>query len=94
MKRKTKVVIGIAATIIAGVGVATPLINLTSPAGAVGKVSGWLNVHAVAKDLNDNNYFNVSLTTQGLAAISSQVASYNSGGENGSRQEGAQQAHC
>jgi quercetin dioxygenase-like cupin family protein len=83
MKRKTKVVIGVAATIIAGVVVATPLINLTSPVVAVGKVSSWLNVHAVAKDLNDNNYFNVSLTTQGLATISSQVASYNSGGENG-----------
>jgi hypothetical protein len=83
MKRKTKVVIGVAATIIAGIVVATPLINLTSPVVAVGSVSGGLNVHGVAKDLHDNNYFNVYLTTQGLATISSQVGSYNAGGENG-----------
>ena len=83
MKRKTKVVIGVAATIIAGLVVATPLINLTSPVVAAGNVSRWLNVHGVAKDLNDNNYFNVYLTTQGLATISSQVASYKPGGENG-----------
>jgi quercetin dioxygenase-like cupin family protein len=84
MKSKSKVVIGVAATIIAGVVVATPLINLTSPVVAVGNVSNdGLNVHGVAKDLNDNNYFNVSLTTQGRAAISSQVASFNPGGENG-----------
>jgi quercetin dioxygenase-like cupin family protein len=84
MKSKTKVVIGVAATIIAGVVVATPLINLTSPVVAAGNVvSKNLNVSGVAKDLNDNNYFNVSLTTQGRASISSQVASFNPGGENG-----------
>ena len=83
MKSKTKVIIGVAATIIAGVVVATPLINLTSPVVAIGNVSSGLNVHGVAKDLNDNNYFNVNLTTQGLATISSQVASFNPGGENG-----------
>ena len=83
MKRKTKVVIGVAATIIAGLVVATPIINLTSPVVAAGNVSSSLNVHGVAKDLNDNNYFNVNLTTQGLATISSQAASYNAGGENG-----------
>ena len=83
MKRKTKVVIGVAATIIAGIVVATPLINLTSPVVAVGNVSSGLNVHGVAKDLHDNNYFNVYLTTNGSATISSQVASFNPGGENG-----------
>ena len=83
MKRKTKVVIGVAATIIAGLVVATPIINLTSPVVAAGNVSGGLNVHGVAKDLNDNNYFNVYLTTQGPATISTQVASFKPGGENG-----------
>jgi hypothetical protein len=74
MKRRTKVVIGVTATIIAGLVVATPLINLTSPVVGVGKVSGGLNAHGVAKDLKDNNYFNAYLTTQGPATISSQVA--------------------
>jgi len=83
MKSKTKVVIGVAATIIAGLVVATPIINLTSPLLAAGNVSSSLNVHGVAKDLNDNNYFNVYLTTQGLSTISSQVGSYKPGGENG-----------
>jgi quercetin dioxygenase-like cupin family protein len=83
MKRKTKIIIAVAATIIAGAVVATPLINLTSPVVAAGNVSGGINVHGVAKDLNDNNYFNVFLTTQGRAAISTQVASFNPGGENG-----------
>ena len=83
MKRKTKVVIGVAGTIIAGLVVATPLINLTSPVVAAGNVSNGLNVHGVAKDLNDKNYFNVYLTTQGPATISSQVASFKPGGENG-----------
>jgi quercetin dioxygenase-like cupin family protein len=84
MKRKAKLIIGVAATIIAGVVVATPLINLTSPVVAAGNVaSSALNVRGVAKDLNDSNYFNVFLTTQGRAAISSQVAAYNPGGENG-----------
>jgi hypothetical protein len=44
-------------------------------------VSRSLNVHGLAKDLNDNNYFSVYLTTQGPATISSQVASYKPGGE-------------
>jgi quercetin dioxygenase-like cupin family protein len=83
MKRKTKVVIGVAGTIIAGLVAATPLINLTSPVVAAGNVSKVLNVHGVAKDLNDKNYFNVFLTTQGPATISSQVASFKPGGENG-----------
>ena len=83
MKRKTKVVIGVAATIIAGLVVATPMINLTGAIVAAGNVSSSLDVHGVAKDLNDNNYFNVYLTTQGPATISSQVASYKAGGETG-----------
>jgi len=83
MKRKTKVVIGVTAMIITGLVVATPIINLTSPVVAAGNVSGGLNVQGTAKDLNDNNYFNVSLTTQGPATISTQVASYKPGGENG-----------
>ena len=83
MKRKTKVVSGVAATIIAGLVAATPLINLTSPVVAAGNVSRGLSVHGVAKDLNDKNYFNVYLTTQGAATISSQVASFKPGGENG-----------
>jgi quercetin dioxygenase-like cupin family protein len=83
MKRKTKAVIGVAATIVAGLVVATPLINLTSPVVAAGSIPGDVTVHGVAKDLNDGKYFNVYLTTQGPATISSQVASFQPGGENG-----------
>jgi quercetin dioxygenase-like cupin family protein len=83
MKSKTKAVIGVAATIVAGLVVATPLIKLTSPVVAAGNIPSGVSVHGVAKELKDDNYFNVYLTTQGPATISSQVASFQAGGENG-----------
>jgi quercetin dioxygenase-like cupin family protein len=83
MKSKTKAVIGVAATIVAGLVVATPLIKLTSPVVAAGNIPSGVSVHGVAKDLKDDNYFNVYLTTQGAATISSQVGSFQAGGENG-----------
>jgi quercetin dioxygenase-like cupin family protein len=86
MKLKTK--IGIAAAIttaMVGLALATPIVKLASPILASGTVSTAVNTHGVAAvpDPDNDDWFNVRLTTDGPSTVAIQDGAYAVGGQNG-----------
>jgi quercetin dioxygenase-like cupin family protein len=84
MKRKTKVVIGAAATALTLVGLAfaTPIKNLASPLFSVGQHPTDIKTHGEGQTVSGER-FEVSLRTEGPSTISTQDAAYGVGGVNG-----------
>jgi quercetin dioxygenase-like cupin family protein len=83
MKTTTKLLIG-AAAISATVGIvfATPIINLAAGIVGAGNSPTSLNAHGVAKQTN-GDYFNAYFETEGPSSITTTMAGYTEGGQNG-----------
>jgi quercetin dioxygenase-like cupin family protein len=84
MKRKTKVVIGAAATALTLVGIAfaTPFKNLASPLFSVGQHPSDIELHGSGQTPSGQR-FRVELESEGPSTVSTQDAAYGVGGVNG-----------
>jgi quercetin dioxygenase-like cupin family protein len=80
---RNKIVIGVAlATTMVGLALATPIVNLASPLFSTGTVSTPVNAHGVTP-VDDDGYFNATLTTDGPSTVSIQDGAYAAPGQNG-----------
>jgi hypothetical protein len=84
MKRKSKLIIGVAAisATIVGLAFATPIKNLASPLFSVGQHPADIEVRGSGLTLSGQR-FKVQLETEGPSTISTQDAAYSVGGVNG-----------
>jgi quercetin dioxygenase-like cupin family protein len=84
MKTRNKVVISaiaIACTL-AGLALATPIVNLASPLFSVGQHPSDIHLHGVGKTPS-GEWFEVGLNSEGPSTMSNQDAAYGVGGVNG-----------
>jgi quercetin dioxygenase-like cupin family protein len=86
MNMKAKVGFAAAvASVIGGLAMATPIVNLATPIFSSGTVSAAVDSHGVASvpDPDNDGYFNARLTTDGPSTVTIQDGAYASGGQNG-----------